>query len=154
MRRLCNDSTLADDLAQQVFLSAWQSISKLNNPNHFGSWLKTIAVNTWKQHFRRFQKEYELNKQAVEQHESTSKNNVNTTYQQFSTHTIDLDKHLQILPHNARLCVTLAFEWGMSHQEISAHTDIPLGTVKSHIKRSMDSLKSAFSNTKINLSEA
>lgn len=38
-------------------------------------------------------------------------------------------------PPDARLCVMLAYNEGMSHAEISDSTSIPLGTVKSHIAR-------------------
>jgi len=34
-----------------------------------------------------------------------------------------------------RLCIVLAYAERMSHREIAAATDIPLGTVKSHISR-------------------
>ena len=53
MRRCCGDETLADDLAQQVFLQVWRRIRQLREPTKFGSWLKRIAVNEWIQHQRR-----------------------------------------------------------------------------------------------------
>ncbi len=42
-----------------------------------------------------------------------------------------------------RQMVALAFYKDLSHQEISDHTGFPLGTVKSHIKRAQDTLRSA-----------
>ena len=42
-----------------------------------------------------------------------------------------------------RQLVALAFYKDLSHQEISDHTGVPLGTVKSHIKRAQDTLRSA-----------
>jgi DNA-directed RNA polymerase specialized sigma24 family protein len=39
------------------------------------------------------------------------------------------------LSPSVRLCVVLAYHEGMSHGEIASLTQIPLGTVKSHIAR-------------------
>jgi DNA-directed RNA polymerase specialized sigma24 family protein len=48
---------------------------------------------------------------------------------------LDLDAALAQLPRDARLCIVLAYNEGMTHREISETTSIPLGTVKSHITR-------------------
>jgi RNA polymerase sigma-70 factor (ECF subfamily) len=42
-----------------------------------------------------------------------------------------------------RQLLALAFYKGLSHQEICDHTGLPLGTVKSHLKRAQDGLKTA-----------
>ncbi|MFW7380334.1 MAG: RNA polymerase sigma factor [Oligoflexus sp.] len=35
----------ADDLIQEIFVQAWQSLDSLKDPNAFGGWLMTIARN-------------------------------------------------------------------------------------------------------------
>jgi RNA polymerase sigma-70 factor (ECF subfamily) len=47
-------------------------------------------------------------------------------------------QHLSPLP---RQLVALAFFRGLSHEEIANYMDLPLGTVKSHIRRALVSLK-------------
>ena len=54
---------------------------------------------------------------------------------------LDLDRALARLASDERLCVVLAYSEGMSHSEISAATGLPLGTVKSHIKRGSERLR-------------
>ena len=44
MRRCCANVTLADDLAQQVFLQAWRDIPKLKQPAKFKGWLKKLDL--------------------------------------------------------------------------------------------------------------
>lgn len=43
-----------------------------------------------------------------------------------------------------RQMMALAFYKDLSHQEISSQTGLPLGTVKSHLKRAQDTLRDAF----------
>lgn len=54
-----------------------------------------------------------------------------------------LKQALATLTPTQRQMVALAFYKDLSHQEISEHTGLPLGTVKSHLKRAQASLRSA-----------
>jgi len=54
---------------------------------------------------------------------------------------LDLDRALAQLTRTERLCVVLAYNEGMSHGEISAATALPLGTVKSHVRRGSQRLR-------------
>jgi len=125
MGRCCNDATLADDLAQQTFLQAWKNIHRLQHPDRFPSWLKRLAINTWLQHARRNDPlagaaEYVDQDEAREDAAGIA---------------MDLDRALAALPDDVRLCVVLSYHERMTHDEIAAFTRIPLGTVKSHIRR-------------------
>ena len=53
MRHLCRESSLGDDLAQQVFLTAWRSLRLLREAAAFDAWLKRIMINTWISEVRR-----------------------------------------------------------------------------------------------------
>lgn len=53
LMRLSNDAALADDLAQETFVRAWQGLSSLRADSAFWSWLRRIAVRTWARHARR-----------------------------------------------------------------------------------------------------
>ena len=52
-----------------------------------------------------------------------------------------LRQALDMLTPVQRLMIALAFYRDYSHQDISDHTGLPLGTVKSHLKRAQDSLR-------------
>ena len=125
MYHLCRQTALGDDLAQQVFLTAWQSIRKLRTAVAFDGWLKKIMVNVWLQEVRRGKiattSEVEFADLAVH-HDTTAAR-------------MDLDAALSTLPADVRLCVVLAYNEGQSHPEIVSLTGLPLGTVKSHIVR-------------------
>lgn len=125
MYHLCRQSALGDDLAQQVFLTAWRSLRQLRSAAAFDGWLKRIMVTTWLEESRRGKlsttSEIDVEDLAVH-HDSTMAR-------------MDLDAALSTLPAEVRLCVVLAYSEGQSHPEIVSLTGLPLGTVKSHIAR-------------------
>jgi RNA polymerase sigma-70 factor (ECF subfamily) len=127
MRRLSNDRTLAEDLAQQAFVEVWKSLAKLDSPASFSQWLRAICLNVWLQHFRR-KSVLVLDNDAVDRVAEPS------THER-PEHELDLAGALGLLPAPVRLCVVLAYQEGMSHGEIAVATSLPLGTVKSHIVR-------------------
>lgn len=131
MYHLCSQTALADDLAQQVFLTAWRSLGQLRSAVAFDGWLKRIMVNVWLQELRRGKLATVAAIDPADfagQAESTSLR-------------MDLDDALAKLPADTRLCVVLAYNEGLSHPEIAALTGLPLGTVKSHIKRGATRLR-------------
>jgi RNA polymerase sigma-70 factor, ECF subfamily len=132
LRRLCHDSALADDLAQQVFLRAWRSLPALKSVGAFGAWLRRLAINAWLAHARRAAPVI----MPLEAGEYGARVLIPAAGEQ-----IDLDRALARLPRDERLCVVLAYSEGMSHGEISAATGLPLGTVKSHIRRGTQRLR-------------
>ena len=135
MRRFSGDMALADDLAQQVFLQAWQNIRHLQRPARFGAWLKRITINTWLQHLRR----NDPLRYADEPGEAE------TATEDVTGLGMDLDEALAKLPDAVRLCIVLSYHEGMNHRQISEFTDLPLGTVKSHIRRGTNRLQKLLS---------
>jgi RNA polymerase sigma-70 factor (ECF subfamily) len=125
LRRLCRDPALADDLAQQVFLQAWRSLPGLRSVAAFGAWLRRLALNAWLAHLRAAPPAITMDTEDLASAAVTLP----------GAERLDLDRALASLARDERLCVVLAYGEGMSHGEISAATDLPLGTVKSHVRR-------------------
>jgi RNA polymerase sigma factor (sigma-70 family) len=126
LRRLCRNPALADDLSQQTFLQAWHHLDTLKSPAAFGGWLRRVAVNVWLQRVR------------AERPPTLDLDELSNEIAQPATtlnERMDLDSALATLPPAVRLCITLAYSERMSHREICEATQLPLGTVKSHINR-------------------
>ena len=131
MRRCCRDASLADDLSQQAFMQAWQSIRQLQDADRFPAWLKRLAINVWLQHKRRRDPLREADPQdpgdaAVEEQPGIA---------------MDLDRALATLAEDVRLCIVLSYYERLTHDEIAEFTGLPLGTVKSHIRRGTEKLQ-------------
>jgi RNA polymerase sigma-70 factor (ECF subfamily) len=139
LRRLCNDAALADDLGQQAFLAAWRGIGRLRTSAAFGVWLKRLAVHAWVDHVRRHD--------PLDRVDPVSDNAVvETATRELSIPGamdagIDLDRALATLAPHVRLCIVLSHAEGMSHTEIADVTGLPIGTVKSHIRRGLEQLR-------------
>jgi RNA polymerase sigma-70 factor, ECF subfamily len=125
LRSLCRNTALADDLAQETFLQAWKHIGALREPNAFAGWLRKLAVNSWRQHLRR-QGAFGISAEVEPDHVITKP---------APTVSLDLNSALGTLTPTVRLCIVLSYQEGMSHSEIAAVSQLPLGTVKSHITR-------------------
>jgi len=135
MRRFCGDNALADDLAQQVFLQLWLKIHMLKKANAFGAWLKRLAVTVWLQHLRKHD--------AL--HDAEDLSGGELIHHDANSERLDLDQALATLSTTVRLCVVLSYHEGASHREIAQLTELPLGTVKSHISRGTKRLRQILS---------
>jgi RNA polymerase sigma-70 factor (ECF subfamily) len=90
-----------------------------------------MAINTWLQHKRRG----DPLRDADEHAESDSKQRQTTDI------ALDLDRALSTLHEDVRMCIVLAYHERMTHAEIAAFTGLPLGTIKSHIRRGSKKLQ-------------
>ncbi len=136
LRRLSHDRTLADDLAQQVLLQAWDALPNLHAGQALPAWLKSIAVHTWLKHLRRKDPLFSLARDAAVPEDAVE----NT-----SGIVLDLDRALAQLGEAVRLCVVLSYQEGLSHGAIARITGLPLGTIKSHISRGSAQLRAYLS---------
>lgn len=129
LRRVCGNPQQADDLAQDAFLRAWQSIANLREPAAFAGWLRRLAVHLFIDARRLKQADLE-SAATLESLASDEPSPMRAAQAQF-----DLERALALLSDTERLCVVLNLGEGLSHGEIEHATGIALGTVKSHILR-------------------
>jgi len=131
LRRMGADPSLADDLAQDAFLAAFERIAEFRGEGTFAAWVRRIAARLY---IRRWRREG-LMDQALDDQEETSGGEA------IAASRIDLDGALKILAPAERMCVSLCYGAGLSHAEAAEALNAPLGTVKSHVKRGLDKLR-------------
>jgi RNA polymerase sigma-70 factor (ECF subfamily) len=133
MRRMGAQAAEADDVAQDAFLAAFERIAEFRGEGTFAGWVKKIAA---RQYLRRLQRERRLGAFAKE--EADEADEVRAAD---ADAVIDLDEGLKSLGPGERLCVSLCFGAGLSHAEAAEALNLPLGTVKSHVKRGLEKLR-------------
>jgi RNA polymerase sigma-70 factor (ECF subfamily) len=131
------DEASAADITQEVFLAAWRHRDRYH-PDRGGlaPWLTGITRNKIIDHFRAIGRE---DRRVEKVRDNTTAQPVDDLNE--STMRMLLVDALDTLPERARRIVSLAFFDDMTHVEISAQTGIPLGTVKSDIRRSLEKLR-------------
>ncbi len=133
LRRMGADPTLADDLAQDAFLAAFEAITDFRGEGSFAGWVKRIAARLYIKRWRR-RAELDPAPEGAEQADETGADGL-------TDRRLDLDQALKGLSGPERLYVSLCYGAGLSHTEAAEATDAPLGTVKSHVKRALEKLK-------------
>ena len=131
LRRMGAQGAEADDVAQDAFLTAFERISEFRGEGTFAGWVKKIAARLY---LRRLQRERRLGAMTAEAVEDE-------TPRSDADAAIDLDGALQALNAAERICVTMCFGAGLSHSEAAEALNLPLGTVKSHVKRGLEKLR-------------
>jgi len=134
LRRLGADPALADDLAQDAFMAAFEQVAEFRGDGTFQAWVKRIAARLYVRRWRR-DKHTDL---MADTPEPESARGVDQTD---AATRIDLDAALNTLSAAERLCVSLCYGGGLSHAEAADALNTPLGTVKSHVKRGLDKLR-------------
>ena len=133
LRRMGAAPAEADDVAQDAFLTAFERIAEFRGEGTFAAWVKKIAARLY---LRRLQREKKLGALAVEAADEETR-----PQRSDADAAIDLDGALKALGATERLCVTMCFGAGLSHTEAAEALNLPLGTVKSHVKRGLDKLR-------------
>ncbi len=135
LRSLCRDTSTADDIAQEALIKAYLHYGDFNGKSKFSTWLYRIAYNTFSDWSTSKEKEKSntpldappCRKIAAEQ--ETEKN-----YQ-------PLYDAIEGLSDREKICVLLFYMEERSIVEITQVTDMPSGTIKSHLSRARAHLK-------------
>ena len=139
LRKLTRDYELADDLAQDCFMHAWDKLHTFIGRGSFIGWLLKVAYTTFLQSKRRSNRYAEILEQ-IGQESATPDNRQAVTSDEIG----DLDKFLAVLTEDERAVMILSYACGLSHREISDAADLPVGTVKSIIFRGKGKIRESF----------
>lgn len=144
--RIVRDRALAQDLAQDAFVRAWQKIASYDPERPFRSWMFKIAHNLAIDELRRRQ----LDTVPLEQPDGEGLGllgRIEDPAAQDPGERLDreraiahLESALASLRPSYREVILLRFREGLAYEEIAEIMDLPLGTVKTHIYRARKEL--------------
>jgi RNA polymerase sigma-70 factor (ECF subfamily) len=128
------DTALADDLGQETFLQAYRGLAQYRGEAEFSTWLLGIARNHWR-NARRRQHTVPLEPEHLAALAPVPAATPASDLQQ------DLAQAMHQLAPDEQTALHLCYRQGLSHSEIAAVLDWPLGTVKTHLTRSKEKLR-------------
>ena len=146
--RILRQGTTAEEVVQDVFLQLWRNSARYDLSRPFVPWLLTLARNRALDHLRL---KSERQRRREEQTEE---------FPQIATAAPEYEKALDekrraeqvralmgSLPAAQKKAIELAYFEGLSHSEIAASLQEPLGTVKSWIRNGLLRLKEGLQGT-------
>jgi RNA polymerase sigma-70 factor (ECF subfamily) len=139
--RVVRRHDVADDVAQEAFLRAWQSLARFDLARPFGPWVCRIAANLAVNHVR--------SPEAREEELPEGHGEGPAPGEDPLTQVLDreaeglLDRALHALPPDQRAVLTLRVVEEMSYKEIAEALAVPTGTVMSRLARARSKLAEA-----------
>ncbi len=132
-----SDLNVAEDVAQEAFMRAYQSLQTCKNPERFWYWLVGIAQNCIRDGIYQRQRISAVNTEALS--DIPAKSALGTERQDERSEA--LDKAIQALPPELRSILMMKYYGGMTCSEIARTLDKPLNTVTKLLSRAYEQLK-------------
>jgi RNA polymerase sigma-70 factor (ECF subfamily) len=140
--RMLSDRHRAEDLAQEVFLQLYRSLDTIGSDAHLAFWLRKVAVNRAIDRIRheaRYESEPLAEAAAVVDEGGDSDPLLQRRMAELVAQ----------LPPAARAVVVLRYQEDLDPVDIASTLDMPINTVKSHLKRSLTLLRARVLGTAI-----
>ena len=156
IRSFVRNQADASDLFQEVFLRAWQGLSRFRYDASFYTWVYRIAVNrcmTWIDSRSRRERLHFEPREATENEENWLERTINLDAKPMGASGDELSERkrklqriwrsVETLPAKQRLIFCLRFQHALPVKEISEILDMPDGTVKILTFRAVRSVREA-----------
>ena len=147
--RMVRQPAEAEDLFQQTWVRVVEKVRSFDASRNFDAWLFTLARNLAIDHLRRVRPESLDEPLADNGHSETVADRIpSRDYTPLDTAiAVELRTHIDeamaALPMIYREALSLRFEDGMKIEEIAQVIEVPVSTVKSRLRRSLEQLRSA-----------
>ena len=155
-RIVANDAQ-AEDIAQEVFLKAYENFDHLQTSPTAGGWLKTVATNLSLNHASRYRKRWRFFSEMRSKDEEEDSPEVEFAAPETLLAELDaetrrglVDQALQRLPDHQRLPLVLYHFEEMPYEEIAEKLHISLAKVKVDIHRARAALAKALARSELN----
>jgi RNA polymerase sigma factor (sigma-70 family) len=142
--RITGCTQLAEEVTEDTFFQIWRQAPRFDSSRGTPkTWILTIVRSRALDARRSIQPFEELPEhETVENDDSQCHNDPPDLLSTVEQHHL-LHSALETLAPLPRQLIALSFFRGLSHEEIADHAELPLGTVKSHIRRAVVHLREA-----------
>lgn len=139
---LVKHKELAEDLYQEVLLSAYLAYSSIKEQGKYKSWLYTIAINKCRDYWRKENKSKQFWKEEVYSYSVSFESPFipeEEVLHNFSAQ--QMAEKVSLLPEIYRNPIYLYYYHDMSLVEIAQTNNLPMSTVKTRMKRAKERLR-------------
>jgi RNA polymerase sigma-70 factor (ECF subfamily) len=153
--RLLGSRVEAEDVAQTVFLRAFQRFEQIGASPAAAGWLKTVTRNACLNHLSRYRSRWRLFSELTRPGDDSSRPADEVAFVAADSPAADLEladrrdhltRALERLPDHQRLPLVLFHFEEMSYQEIAAALGVSVGKVKTDIHRGREALRGLLSD--------
>jgi RNA polymerase sigma-70 factor (ECF subfamily) len=134
------DRSLAEELAQEVFLTLHQNLSAIQSPAHLTFWLRKVTSNRCIDQARRQKARPQVSLEDVPEPSIAAE-------QGDPMLSAALQRIVETLPEKARMVIILRYQEDLEPAEIARALGMPINTVKSHLRRSLAMLREKLSRS-------
>jgi len=129
-----HDRSLADEVAQDVFLRLYQNLASIVSPQHLVFWLRKVACRRALDMARKLPKTPPVSLQDIQEPTAESPDSDPLLSE-------GLRRLVASLPKDARAVIILRYQEELELAEIARILDVPLNTVKSRLERALGVLR-------------
>ncbi len=149
-RRIVRDTAMAEEVVEDAYFQVWRQAVRFDRARgKASSWLLALARSRAIDALRRERRFQHEPLHDTAQPEAPGLAPGADELLDVARHRTELHRALMRLGAQPRQLVSLAFFRGMSHEEIAQHTMLPLGTVKSQIRRALLSLRQTLGDPRL-----
>jgi RNA polymerase sigma factor (sigma-70 family) len=146
--RLINNSTEAEDVMQEAFLSAFKNIDSFREEVSFGAWLKRIVVNRSLDAL----KKRRVAMTPIEDERLAIADELEPVdYESMAQKVAEIKQLIAQMPENYRVLITLHLIEGYDHDEIAAILGMNNGAVRTGYSRARQKLQEMLNQKKIDI---
>ena len=145
--RLLGNPAEAEDVAQTVFLKAYERFGTAGPGPAAAGWLKTVATNACLNHLTRYRARWRLFSEMATADDAPAFENTiaspisHATEMEVADEHAGLERALQQLPDHQRVPLVLFHFEQLSYQEIAKTIGVSVGKVKTDIHRGREALR-------------
>ena len=153
--RMCNNLNDAEDLSQETFLRAFQSLSHFNPSYKFSTWLYQITLNIVRDRFKKkslnclsLDAPIETDDSEIYRQHSDQTNNPEEIFSR-KEKSRNIESAILSLPLTYREVIVLRHLQNLSYSEISSILKLPTGVIKVRLFRARQALKKILLNSQL-----
>ncbi len=148
--RMTNDAAEAEAIVQETFFRFWRVLDRYQADRDLLPYLVTIATNLYRDQWR---KDLRIDEEGLEPlRETTASEHLTPEKQLEQSQLLEaLSKAVSELPDKYRTVIALRYDAGLNYQQIADVLQIPINTVRTHIRRAKNRLLRWFQDEGISI---